>query len=352
MKILLVMDRRVDRGSIQAAAAYVGASKETGHEIALYGRGDPAFADLRFATDIGAFDHVVFLNESWRHWMSGLRMPRFFAEVPRSRRAILDADGMYNELISIDGYDRTFKYEHDRTAWIHHYEAVTDKVMQPTLAPRKAGVIGLPFYGYDPATRIDAAASPDKYFDIVCVGHNWWRWRQISSELLPAIEKVRSQIGEIGFIGSWWDSVPAGARELDLEAAFGTDPDWLRRLRIQVKPAVRYTEVIPAMSGARINIMTQRPLFTHLKLLTSKYFEIFAADTVPLVMLEPEHAASVYGPAGAELALHGPHIAEKLVDVLSRPQTYRDIIEEVRTHLVAHHSYRNRVRELVAALEG
>jgi hypothetical protein len=351
MKVLLVMDRRIDRGSIQAAAAYVRAGQDAGHEIALYGRADPAFPDLRFSTAVGAFDYVVFLNESWRHWMSGLRMPRFLAEVPRSRRAILDADGMYNELVAIDGYDRNFKYEHDRIAWIRHYDIVADKVMQPTFAPRKPGVIGLPFYGYDPGTRIESAESTDKCFDILCVGHNWWRWRQISGELLPAIEKVRSHIGEIGFVGSWWDSVPAGATELDLEAAFGTDPDWLRRLRIQVKPAVRYTDVIPVMSTGRINIMTQRPLFAHLQLLTSKYFEIFAADTVPLVMLEPEHAASVYGPAGAELALHGDHIAEKLVDVLKRPQRYREIVEEVRRHLVAHHSYRNRVQELVAALE-
>ena len=36
------------------------------------------------------------------------------------------------------------------------------------------------------------------------------------------------------------------------------------------------------MSTARVNVMTQRPLFSHLRLLTSKYFEIFAADTIPL----------------------------------------------------------------------
>ncbi|MBA3255288.1 MAG: glycosyltransferase family 1 protein [Pyrinomonadaceae bacterium] len=350
MKILLVMDRRIDRGSIQASANYLRTGDELGHEIALYGSEDPAFPALRFSTDLGAFEYVVFLVESWRHWMSGLRMPRFLSEVPRERRAILDADGMYNQIVSVDGYDRTFSYEHDRAGWLAHYQVVADKIMQPTFAPREPGVIGLPFYGYDPASRINSGANSSKCFDILCVGHNWWRWRQISTELLPAIEQVRSQIGEIGFIGSWWDMVPAGATELDLQAAFGTDPDWLRRLRIQVKPAVPFTEVIPRMSTGRLNIMTQRPLFTHLKLLTSKYFEIFAADTVPLVMLDPDHAASIYGPAGRELALHGA-IAEKLLDALNRPQKYRDIVEEVRRHLTAHHSYRNRVQELVAALE-
>jgi hypothetical protein len=351
MKILLAMDRRLDRGSIQAAACYLRASDEVGHPISLYGRNDPAFPELRFSTDLRAFDYVVFLVESWRHWMSALRMPRILREVPRRRRAILDADGMYNQMVSVDGYDRNFKYEQERCEWLKHYAVLSDKIMQPTFAPREPGVISLPFYGYDPAAHVAPAAAPPKAFDIVCVGHNWWRWRQISGELLPAIEKVRSQIGPIGFIGSWWDNVPAGASELDLEPAFGTDPQWLRRLDIQVKPAVPYTEVIPVMSSARINIMTQRPLFTHLKLLTSKYFEIFAADTVPLVMIEPNHAASVYGPAGRELALYGDAIAEKLLDVLNHPQKYRQIVQDVRDHLSAHHSYRHRVRELAAALE-
>jgi hypothetical protein len=96
--------------------------------------------------------------------------------------------------------------------------------------------------------------------------------------------------------------------------------------------------------------MTQRPLFAHLRLLTSKYFEIFAADTIPLVMIPPDDAAAVYGPAGRELALQG-EVGAKLLDVLGRPGKYGEVVDEVRRHLEAHHSYRNRVQELVAALQ-
>jgi hypothetical protein len=113
---------------------------------------------------------------------------------------------------------------------------------------------------------------------------------------------------------------------------------------------VPYTEVVNLMSTARINIMTQRPLFRELKILTSKYFEIFSADTMPLVMIDPDHAEMVYGPAGRELALSNC-ISEKLVDVLSCQKKYRDIVEEVRRHLLEHHTYSNRVQELVAALK-
>ena len=143
--------------------------------------------------------------------------------------------------------------------------------------------------------------------------------------------------------------VPAGAAELGVESAFGTDARWLRRLNIQVRPSVPYTQVINIMSTGRLNIMTQRPLFRELKILTGKYFEIFSADTTPMVMIDVDHAEMVYGPAGRDLALCNG-IAEKLVDVLSRPKKYRDLVEDVRNHLLAHHTYRNRVQELVAAL--
>ena len=67
-------------------------------------------------------------------------------------------------------------------------------------------------------------------------------------------------------------------------------------------------------------------------------------------MLDSDHAEMVYGPAGCELALCN-EIDEKLVDVLSRPKKYREIVDEVRKHLARHHTYRNRVQELVAALQ-
>ena len=79
-----------------------------------------------------------------------------------------------------------------------------------------------------------------------------------------------------------------------------------------------YTDVIRTMSSARINIFTQRPVLHHLKHLTLKYFEIFYADTIPLLMLDEDLALAVYGPHARELLLRG-RVAEKLVDALQRP---------------------------------
>ena len=48
MRIMFVMDQRVDRGSIQSMANYVRAGDAAGHVIALYGCPDPRFPTIRF----------------------------------------------------------------------------------------------------------------------------------------------------------------------------------------------------------------------------------------------------------------------------------------------------------------
>lgn len=350
MKILFVMDRRTNRGSIQAVASYVRAGEEFGHTFALYGRPDPDYPSVRCSTDLSRFDRVVFICEFGLQWISGLRQLRILSETTREQRAVLDADGMYNPLICIDGYDRNHMSEYEMLRWISLCDQLTDKVMQPTLKPHKPLVLPVPFYGYDPALQEPENSAASKRFDIMHMGHNWWRWREVSAYLLPAFERIRSNLGTICFVGLWWDSVPAGAHEQNLEIAFGYDSGLFDRLGIEARSPVTYTHVIPTMSESRINIMTQRPLFRHLRILTSKYFEIFCADTIPLVMLDPDHAELVYGPAGRELCLSGD-VPDKLLDVLHNTRKYQEIVRHVRRHLMDHHSYRRRVEQLVEALE-
>ncbi len=350
MKILFMMDRRINAGSIQAIANYVRAGDEAGHTVAVYGRPDPAFPGIRCSTDVKSFDYVVMVVEFGLRWMTGLRMLTVLADIPRGRRVILDTDGMYNDIVSVDGYDRNHPDEWTRDFWLTHCDAMVDKVLQPTLEPLEKKVIPLPFYGYDPALQMDEKCSPAKRYDIMHMGHNWWRWKEVSAALLPAFERIRSHLDGICFVGSWWGDVPDGAKEVNLNVAFGFDAGWFQRLDIQVRPPVPYTEVVSTMSESRINIMTQRPLFRRLKLLTSKYFEIFWADTIPLPVLESDLAELVYGPAGRELALEG-EMSEKLLDVVNHTQKYRQIAREVRQHLAEHHSYRKRMRDLVKALQ-
>ncbi len=351
MRILFLADRRVDAGSIQALANYTRVGDKLGHTIAVYGSADPRFTDMHFSTDVATFDYLVLVFESKLHWMSGLQLARILSSVPRSRRVILDADGMYNSAMVLDGYDRNHASKGKRAEWLEYYAQLADRVFQPTLSPREPGVESVLFYGYDPwATKADGA-SGEKVFDILHMAHNWWRWRELSGRLLPALEPIRSQVGPIAFVGLWWDGAPGWALNLGLEEAFSVDTAWLRRLAIEVRPPVPFSDVIPTMSTARVNVMTQRPLFRHLGFVTSKYFEIFTADTIPLVMLDADHAASIYGPRGRALAL-GDCLGETLLDVLAQPEKYREIVKEVRRHLTEHHSYQRRLLELVRVLEG
>src|SRR5262249_42343070 len=214
MKILFVTDRRVNAGSIQAVAGYVRAGDELGHTVAVYGPPDPRYPGVRAAADPHAFDFVVFLFESKLRWLSGLQLASLLAAVPRRRRAILDADGMYNRVTCVDGYDHNHRAESGRAEWLEYYGHLADKVMQPTFAAAEPGVLALPFYGYDPAAQVGPLTLPSppsdggegrvrgparKRYDLIHLGHNWWRWREVGGVLLPAIERVRGRLDGVCF---------------------------------------------------------------------------------------------------------------------------------------------------------
>jgi hypothetical protein len=350
LRILFVTEKRINAGSIQAIAAYIAAGDKLGHTIAVYGCPDPAFPKLRFSMNAGEFDFVVFILESKLDWLSGLRLARILSHVPRERRAVLDADGLYNDLVFIGESDRNHTSSFERDRWGEACDQLGSRIFQPTNHPHDSRVKPLLFYGYSPEAEVHPSHRVPKIFDVVHVCHNWWRWNQLEEYFFPVISQIRERIGDICFLGLWWDACPPWAGALGLAEAFRVDAERLKKLRITVRPPVPFTQVIPAMSTAKINIMTQRPLFQRLGIITSKYFEIFCADTIPLVMIAPELAESVYGRAGRDLAMNGD-LEHKLLGALESPERYQDSVMRVRKHLKTHHSYETRLRQLVAALE-
>lgn len=351
MKILFVMKHRGNAGSTHAVANYMRLAEQFGHSVAIFGSPIWYIPELKFSMDIEEFDYVVYLFETDLWQILPMHQAIMLEHFPRSRRLIIDTDGMYHDLIQLDGYDFNHACEADRQFWIGYMDSLGDKVVHTLMNKSRFAKAGaLPFFGYDPALQIDPAKSPPKTWDILHVGHNWWRWREVEKELLPAFHSVRDRIGDIGFLGLWWDAPPDEGPAAGPSDAFLADPYALTRLRIQLPPAVNYNDVIKTMSTARINILTQRPLLRHLKHLTLKYFEVFCADTIPLLMLDDDHAVEVYGPAARELTLPG-RAAEKFVDALENPEKYRQIVEDVRTHLRTHHSYETRARELFDMLQ-
>jgi hypothetical protein len=349
MNILFVMKHRGNAGSTHAVANYMRLAPKYGHSLAIFGTPIWYIPELKFSMDVAEFDRVIYLFETELFQIKPLHQAIMLARFPRQDRLIVDTDGMYNELVTVDGYDFNHPTEADRAQWICYMDALGDGIVQTmTTKPSHPKVSALPFFGYDPTLRVDPASAPPKVYDVLHVGHNWWRWKEVARDLLPAFDKIRDQVGEIGFLGLWWDAPPAEGPAAGPAEAFHSDPYAFKRLRIKTPGAVMYNDVIKTMSTARINILTQRPLLRHLKHLTLKYFEVFCADTIPLLMLDEDHAELIYGPAGRELTLPG-RAAEKILDALRNPDRYQSIVKDVRSHLVAHHSYDQRACELFAA---
>jgi hypothetical protein len=350
MNILFVMEPRSNAGCSHALANYMRVGASMGHTMALYGVPDPAMSGMRFSTDSRAFARVIYVFESKLYRVNRLQEVAMLASFPREHRYVLDADARYKPMTVVDGYDRNYLDEDERAEWLGHYDALAGQIIQPTLeASDDPRVVTLPFFGFNPDLVTPGEAAPPKKYDILYVGHNWWRWREVAGDLLPAFEQIRGQVGEIGFVGLWWDGVPSWAASLGLEPAYRVETETFRRLRICTEPPVPYHDVIRTMGTGRVNIFLQRPYLKHSKYLTLRYFEEFCADTTPLLMLDPDLAEAVYGPAGRELTLPG-RVAEKVLDALQRPDHYREVVQDVRRHLLAHHSYHRRVDELVTAL--
>ncbi len=114
MNILFAMERRVDAGSIHAVVNYARIGRKFGHRIAIYGNPDPDFPEIPFSTDLAGIDFVVFVFESRLDFISGLNLAHLLTKIPRSRRVIFDADGMYNPLILHEDYDRNHGSESER----------------------------------------------------------------------------------------------------------------------------------------------------------------------------------------------------------------------------------------------
>ena len=161
--------------------------------------------------------------------------------------------------------------------------------------------------------------APRKRTNMVYVGNNWFRWRALRG-ILEAIEPIRERVGRIGLVGHGWDGLAPWAGPTLVEDAYYRDPAYLKQLRVEVLPPVRFDDVMPFMSRGVVSPVILRPLFDRLQLVTCRSFETPAASTIPLFAQEERFVTEVYGPEGAELTLPAREPYQKILDVLDRPQ--------------------------------
>jgi hypothetical protein len=274
---------------------------------------------------------------------------RLVSRVPRRKRIVIDCDGKYNDAISVIGdYNHASQQESDR--WMAICDSLSDKIYQPTYSPMRDNVRTYFFHAYSPAWEVPLDFSAKQY-GMFYVGHNWFRWKPLV-KVLKAIEPIRSRVGRLGIVGHGWDAPPPWANPSIIEDAYASDPEYLRALKVDVRPPIQFGKVIEHMSLGVFHPVVYRPLFDHLRLVTCRTFETFAANTIPLFATGADYIADFYGPEANELVLNGKQTPQdKIEDVLGRPGHYAGIVTTVRKHLAEKHSYAARLNELVAIVE-
>ncbi len=349
MRLIFVHYVYEDRGSAQDLHNYAETAKLLGHEVVVYGP-PRAKSSFNYSRDIGSADAVIFIFEWTTDLQQGDRLDfvRLVGKVPRERRVVIDCDGKYNDAISVVG-DCNHPDETASRQWIAFCDSLTDKIYQPTFHPRHNNVRTFFFHAYNPAWELPLGSSSKEY-GMFYVGHNWFRWRSLS-KVLKVVERVREQIGRIGIVGHGWASPPPWANPSISEDAYYSDPDYLRRLDIELMPPIPFNQVIETMSKGIFHPVVYRPLFNYLRLVTCRTFETFAANTIPLFSLDETYVHEIYGERALELVLEDDEPQEKILDILRRPEYYAAIVRDIRRHLAERHSYAQRIKDLLAIVE-
>jgi hypothetical protein len=345
MRLMFIHHVLEDRGSAQDMFHYARVAKALGHEVVLFGApGRPSA--FNYTTDVSSIDAAIFIFEFTTELQYGdlLAWTRLLSKIPRSRRVVIDCDGKYNDAIHITG-DINHANPNLSRKWVEICDSISDTILQPTYHPLRANVRPFFFHGYDPSWDVPLNFE-GKEFGMVYVGNNWFRWQSLR-RVLGTVEQVLDRVGRIAIVGNGWDRPAPWAKPVLPEDAYRTEPDYLKRLGVEVMPPIHFEEVIVWMSRGLFSPVIYRPLFDHLNLVTCRTFETPAANTIPLLCQEPQFVADVYGPTGLELVLPTQRPQDKIIDLFERRQHYLQVVRELRHVLSQRYSYVSRIKELL-----
>ncbi len=363
MKILLVTYVDPWVRSVSTVHKWVAAGKALGHDVAVYGDPNPELASLQFTTDLSGVDAALFVIQVVSDFPEMPRLARLLDGTPRARRIVVDLWGHYNDTIRPEhDFNHLEKLDgHQGWEWEEAIAAVSDTILQPTLAPLRRNVSSFLFHGYDPgavarpyATAREAAAAwleatpAERPYGVMYVGNNWQRWEQVRG-FLEQYKSVREEVGKACLVGWDWGERPDWAIKQGI-AGIDTDPALLAGLGVEVRHAVRFDEVTDLIGKARFAPVFHRPLFRELGYVTIRTFETFYSDALPILMLPRDFVSAIYGPAASTL-VPGEDVGAFTKDALRRPEVYWDAVLQTRAHLARHHSYERRFQELAALLE-
>jgi glycosyltransferase involved in cell wall biosynthesis len=350
MRLMFIHYVLEDRGSAQDMYNYAQVARTLGHEVVLYGRPRNGSA-FDYSLDVDSADAAIFIFE----WTTGLQdgdhvdIARLIGRIPRRRRVVIDCDGGYNDAISVTG-DVNHRDVETSRQWISVCDSLSEKIYQPTYHPLRPNVRTFFFHAYNPAWEQPLELTAKDY-GMVYVGNNWFRWRSLH-RVLQALEPLRDKVGRIALVGNGWDRPAPWAKPNNPRAAYENDPEYLRRLDVEVVPPIRFDEVITWMGKGVFTPVVLRPLFDHLQLVTCRTFETVAANVIPLFAQDPRHVREIYGDEAAELVLPDARPHEKIAELLARPEHYARIVQGMRRRLARKYSYEVQLRQLIDIVNG
>src|SRR5438132_4203124 len=162
MKLLFVS--KLDRfaRAVSTITKYVQTGKALGHEVAVFGEQSSEITSVPYSLDVDKFDFAIFIIYGPWDFPDLPYLARLLDGMPRGRRVIIDCNGRYNETIRVEhDFNHLEKLDgHQGWEWIEGFEAVSDRILQPTLTPRRDDVIPFLFHGFDPGAVSRPAALP------------------------------------------------------------------------------------------------------------------------------------------------------------------------------------------------
>jgi hypothetical protein len=353
MKLLLVNGVDPWTRSVSTVHRYVAAGRALGHEISIFGTPHRELPSLPFTTDIRAVDLALFAIQVKTDFPDMPHLAHLLDGIPRERRVVVDLWGRANDTILLEhDFNHLEKLDgHAGWEWQEALRALSDTILQPTLAPLRPEMQSFLFHAFDPGSvakpyktvREAVTEWQTKPYGVMYVGSNWQRWDQIR-RFLDSYRSARDKVGRACLVGWDWGKRPDWAVQLGI-MGIDTDPAFLADLAVEVRDGVRFDEVAVLLGRARFAPVFHRPLFRHLGFVTNRTFETFYADTIPVLMLPREFVAAIYGEAALAL-VPGESVAAHLEDAIRRPGVYWDAVLKTREHLAAQHSYARRLQEL------
>jgi len=329
-------------GSANTLYGYFRAAQRLGYDIRASSLGivDPVVqamipvAETEWEPDLMV---LVFESHQFLHPDAVARIEKL---IPRSRRVVVDQDGMYSPETRV-GADTNHPTADSQASWTSLFDRLSDTILQPCLNPVTPGVRSFLYFGFERQSSPATETASRRAYDIVYVGNNWYRWHDLVW-LCRGLASVRARLGRIAVFGKWWldDAIPL------YEEQTYSDPAFLRDHGVEMYPAVRFDEVERTMKQGRLNPVFVRPVLNELGFITPRMFETFAADTIPLLPPYLRIAVSLYGSEAQRLCLPDEP-AGAVLSILDRYADYVGLAQEIGAKLAKEHSYEVRLAQLL-----